>query len=162
MFVRDSLNVSERVWDDTVCEEWWEPEQIYQQKKKRKKGEEEEEVEKGGGCLGDDRPHEESVCLGSGMKLKPWRKKRNERKRKNSAANSRRNFLWCQSWQMERKRNLKETLVFDVKRGERVMEWDKEQEEKQISWEMRERRKEGVWTRRGDCVNESGRSHYQC
>lgn len=58
-------------------------------RKEKKEEEEEEEVEGGGGCLGDDRPHERSVCLGSGMKLKVKKKRR----KKNSAANSERNFL---------------------------------------------------------------------
>lgn len=42
----------------------------------QKKEEEEVEVEEGGGRLGDDRPHERSVCLGSGMKLKAKKNKK--------------------------------------------------------------------------------------
>lgn len=37
-----------------------------------------EEVEEGGGCLGHDRPHERSICLGSGMKLKTKKKEEEE------------------------------------------------------------------------------------
>lgn len=79
-----------------------------------------------------------------------WERNELERKGgKNRAANSERNFLWCQSWQTERKRNLKETLVFDVKRGEGWWSGREHRRKKKISWEMkdrgREREKNGVF-----------------
>lgn len=83
--VRDSLSVSQKVRDGVcmcnsvsvcvcVCGVMGPRTNISAEEEKKK--EEEEEVEEGGGCLGDDRPHERSACLGSGMKLKAKKKKK--------------------------------------------------------------------------------------
>lgn len=82
--------------------------------------------------------------------------------KENCAANSKRNFLWCQSWQMERKRNLKETLVFDVKRGE---EWcggrTSRRKKYPGKWKRVKEKKAGARAG-GESVSRSGRNHYQC
>ena len=74
------------------------------------------------------------------------RKKMKRKEKKNIAVNSERNFLWCQSWQMKRKRNLRETLVFDGKRREGW--WSgRTSRRRKIYWEIVEwtKEKEGVW-----------------
>lgn len=114
--------------------------------------------------MGNVRSHEKSGCVGNWNAAEMGKK---------SAANSERNFLWCQRWQTGRKRHLKETLVFDVK-GKGGDRGSERTQRRKISWEMVERENEkrkgvcacgGVhacFEEEGECVNQSGRNHYQC